>query len=195
MTTTLPPQGTAPSRPTTIPPRQAALLSSSRVEQKGNIIVKWITSTDHKTIGYMYLIASVMFFMLGGVMALIIRAELFEPGMQILPTKEQYNQLFTMHGTIMLLMFATPLFAGFANAILPLQIGAPDVAFPRLNAFAFWLFLFGSLIAVSGFLTPAGAAGFGWFAYQPLANASFSPGVGGNLWMLGLGMKIGRGHV
>ncbi len=137
----------------------------------------------------MYLIASVMFFMLGGVMALIIRAELFEPGMQIIPTKEQYNQLFTMHGTIMLLMFATPLFAGFANALLPLQIGAPDVAFPRLNAFAFWLFLFGSTIAVSGFLTPQGAAGFGWFAYQPLANASFSPGVGGNLWMLGLGIS------
>ena len=127
--------------------------------------------------------------MLGGVMALIMRAELFEPGMQIIPTKEQYNQLFTMHGTIMLLMFATPLFAGFANVIMPLQIGAPDVAFPRLNAFAFWLFLFGSTIAVAGFLTPQGAAAFGWFAYQPLANASFSPGVGGNLWMLGLGMS------
>ena len=127
--------------------------------------------------------------MLGGVMALIIRAELFEPGMQIVPTKDQYNQLFTMHGTIMLLMFATPLFAGFANVIMPLQIGAPDVAFPRLNAFAFWLFLFGSTIAVAGFLTPQGAAAFGWFAYQPLANASFSPGVGGNMWMLGLGMS------
>ena len=72
---------------------------------------------------------------------------------------------------------------------MPLQIGAPDVAFPRLNAFAFWLFLFGSTIAVAGFLTPQGAAAFGWFAYQPLANASFSPGVGGNLWMLGLGMS------
>ena len=121
-TTSLPLQGEAPHRPTTLPPRQAALLTSSRVEQKGNILVRWITSTDHKTIGYMYLIASVLFFLLGGVMALIIRAELFEPGMQIVPTKEQYNQLFTMHGTIMLLMFATPLFAGFANAILPLQI-------------------------------------------------------------------------
>ena len=190
MTTTVPPEETTSApRPTTLPPRQAALLTSSRIEQKGNVFVKWITSTDHKTIGYMYLIASVIFFCLGGVMALIIRAELFEPGMQIVPTKEQYNQLFTMHGTIMLLMFATPLFAGFANAILPLQIGAPDVAFPRLNSFAFWLFLFGSTIAVAGFLTPAGAAGFGWFAYQPLANASFSPGVGGNLWMLGLGMS------
>ncbi len=89
-------------------------------------------------------------------MALIIRAQLFEPGLEIIPTKEQYNQLFTMHGTIMLLMFATPLFAGFANVLMPLQIGAPDVAFPRLNAFAYWLFLFGSLIAVAGFLTPAG---------------------------------------
>lgn len=117
----------------------------------GKIIVNWITSTDHKTIGYMYLIVSFVFFCIGGVMALLLRAELFAPGMQFIETKEQYNQLFTMHGTIMLLMFATPLFAGFANVIMPLQIGAPDVAFPRLNAFAFWLFLFGSLIACSGF--------------------------------------------
>ncbi|MGB3374314.1 MAG: cytochrome c oxidase subunit I [Microbacterium sp.] len=189
MTTTAEPTTARGARPSTIPPRQAALVSSTRVEQKGNIFVKWITSTDHKTIGYMYLITSVLFFLLGGVMALVIRAELFAPGMQIVPTKEQYNQLFTMHGTIMLLMFATPLFAGFANAILPLQIGAPDVAFPRLNAFAFWLFSFGSIMAVAGFLTPQGAAAFGWFAYQPLANATFSPGAGGNLWMLGLGMS------
>jgi hypothetical protein len=129
----------------------------------------------------MYLIASFVFFCLGGVMALLIRAELFEPGMQILQTKEQYNQMFTMHGTVMLLMFATPLFAGFANVIMPLQIGAPDVAFPRLNALAFWFFLFGSTIAVSGFITPQGAASFGWFAYAPLSNTTFSPGVGGDL--------------
>lgn len=122
-------------------------------------------------------------------MALLIRAELFQPGMQVVPTKEQYNQLFTMHGTIMLLMFATPLFAGFANAIMPLQIGAPDVAFPRLNALSFWLFLFGLLVAVGGFLTPSGPASFGWTAYQPLSNATFPPGVGGNLWMLGLGLS------
>ncbi|MCC4247616.1 cytochrome c oxidase subunit I [Microbacterium testaceum] len=172
-----------------MPAAQAALLNRSRVEAKGNVVVRWITSTDHKTIGFLYIIAALLFFMLGGLMALIIRAELFEPGMQIVPTKEQYNQLFTMHGTIMLLMFATPLFAGFANALLPLQIGAPDVAFPRLNAFAYWLFLFGSTIAVSGFLTPQGSAGFGWTAYQPLANATFHPGVGGNLWFLGLGIS------
>jgi cytochrome c oxidase subunit 1 len=107
-------------------------------------------------------------------MALLIRAELFEPGLQILQTKEQYNQLFTMHGTAMLLMFATPLFAGFTNVIMPLQIGAPDVAFPRLNALAFWFFLFGSTIAVSGFITPQGAASFGWFAYAPLSNTTFT---------------------
>ncbi|PWF79432.1 cytochrome ubiquinol oxidase subunit I, partial [Kocuria rosea] len=79
---------------------------------KGRMVVNWITSTDHKTIGYMYLISSFAFFLLAGVMALLIRAELFEPGMQILETKEQYNQLFTMHGTLMLLMFGTPLFVG-----------------------------------------------------------------------------------
>ncbi len=157
--------------------------------KKGSTIVSWITSTDHKVIGYMYLITSFLYFLIGGVMALIIRAQLFAPGLEVVATKDQYNQLFTMHGTIMLLMFATPLFAGFANVIMPLQIGAPDVAFPRLNAFAFWLFNFGSFIAVAGFFTPQGAASFGWFAYAPLSNTTFSPGVGGNLWVLGLGLS------
>ena len=157
--------------------------------KKGNVIVSWMTSTDHKVIGYMYLISSVVWFMIGGLMALIIRAQLFAPGLEVVATKEQYNQLFTMHGTIMLLMFATPLFAGFANVLMPLQIGAPDVAFPRLNALAFWLYTFGSLIAVGGFLTPQGAASFGWFAYAPLSDVTFSPGVGGNLWVLGLGIS------
>lgn len=156
---------------------------------KGRIIVNWLTSTDHKTIGYMYLMATFTFFGLAGVMALLIRAELFSPGMQVLQTKEQFNQLFTMHGTLMLLMFATPLFIGFANVIMPLQIGAPDVAFPRLNALAFWFFLFGSLIALAGFLTPQGAASFGWFAYAPLSNATYSPGIGGDLWVFGLGLQ------
>ncbi|MDK7750047.1 cytochrome c oxidase subunit I [Brevibacterium sp. UMB10442] len=155
----------------------------------GKVIVNWMTSTDHKTIGYMYLITSFIFFCIGGVMALLLRAELFEPGMQFIETKEQYNQLFTMHGTIMLLMFATPLFAGFANVMMPLHIGAPDVAFPRLNAFAFWLFLFGSLIACSGFLTPQGAASFGWTAYAPLSNTTYTPGIGGHLWVLGLAFQ------
>ena len=162
---------------------------ASKVERKGNVLVNLITSTDHKTIGYMYLVTSFLYFCLGGVMALVIRAQLFAPGLEIVQTKEQYNQLYTMHGTIMLLMFATPLFFGFANALIPLQIGAPDVAFPRLNAFTYWLYSFGSLIAVAGFLTPQGAAAFGWFAYQPLASTTFSPGVGGSMWMVGLGLS------
>ncbi|HAM27293.1 MAG TPA: cytochrome ubiquinol oxidase subunit I, partial [Microbacteriaceae bacterium] len=84
--------------------------------------------------------------------------------------------------------FATPLFAGFVNVLMPLQIGAPDVAFPRLNAFAYWLYSFGSLIAVAGFLTPQGAAAFGWFAYVPLSTTTFSPSLGGNLWVFGLAL-------
>jgi cytochrome c oxidase subunit 1 len=162
---------------------------SPTARRKGNVMVEWITSTDHKKIGYMYLISSFIYFCLGGVMALIIRAQLFAPGLELLETKEQYNQLFTMHGTIMLLMFATPLFAGFANVLMPLQIGAPDVAFPRLNAFAYWLYSFGSLMAVAGFLTPQGAASFGWFAYAPLSSTTFSPGIGGNLWVFGLAIS------
>jgi len=164
-------------------------LSNARVARKGNLFVEWLTTTDHKKIGYLYLWTSFLYFLLGGVMALVIRAQLFAPGLEIVATKEQYNQLFTMHGTIMLLMFATPLFAGFANVLMPLQIGAPDVAFPRLNALAYWFFSFGSLIAVTGFLTPQGAASFGWFAYAPLSSQTFTPGLGGNLWVFGLGLS------
>ena len=114
------------------------------------------------------------------------RAQLTLPGLEVVATKEQYNQLFTMHGTIMLLMFATPLFAGFVNVLMPVQIGAPDVAFPRLNAIAYWFYFWGSFIAVAGFFTPQGAASFGWFAYAPLSNTTFSPGIGGDLWVMGL---------
>ena len=164
-------------------------LSNASVARKGNVFVEWITTTDHKKVGYLYLITSFIYFLLGGVMALVIRAQLFAPGLEVVATKEQYNQLFTMHGTIMLLMFATPLFAGFVNVLMPLQIGSPDVAFPRLNALAYWFFSFGSLIAVAGFLTPQGAASFGWFAYAPLSSQTFSPGLGGNLWVFGLGLS------
>ncbi|MPV37889.1 aa3-type cytochrome oxidase subunit I [Georgenia subflava] len=153
----------------------------------GRTVVSWMTSTDHKTIGYMYVIASFLFFMFGGVLALVVRAELFEPGM-LLQSKEQYNQLFTMHGTIMMFLFATPLFTALGNIMVPIQIGAPDVAFPRLNMFSFWLFSLGGLLVIAGFLTPKGAASFGWTAYTPLSNATFSPGLGGDLWVIGLAM-------
>jgi cytochrome c oxidase subunit 1 len=118
-------------------------------------------------------------------MALLMRGELAVPGMQFL-SPEQYNQLFTMHGTIMLLLYATPVSFGFANYIMPLQIGAPDVAFPRLNAVSLWMLAFGSLVVLGGFATPGGAADFGWTAYAPLHSATFSPGPGGSLWAAGL---------
>ncbi|MGC9543532.1 cytochrome c oxidase subunit I [Streptomyces sp. UG1] len=151
----------------------------------GRALVRWATTTDHKVIGNLYLTTSFGFFLLGGVLALLMRAELARPGLQLF-SNEQYNQLFTVHGTVMMLLFATPLFAGFANAIMPLQIGAPDVAFPRLNALSYWLYLFGGLMVVSGFLVPGGAANFGWFAYAPLNSAVRSPGAGGDLWTMGL---------
>src|SRR5699024_454407 len=157
-------------------------------EKKGSILVNWMTSTDHKTIGYLYLITSFGFFLIAGIFAVLMRMELLHPNMQFM-SHEQYNQLFTMHGTLMLLLFATPLFVGFSNVIMPLQIGAPDVAFPRLNLFSYYLFLFGGLIVLSGFLTPGGAASFGWFAYTPLSDAVRSPGLGGDLWVMGLLMS------
>jgi len=161
----------------------------TRTRTAGQVLADYLTTTDHKKIGTLYLISSFGFFIIAGAMALVIRAELAAPGLQIVESRESYNQLFTMHGTIMLLLFATPLFAGFANWLLPLQIGAPDVAFPRLNAFAYWLYLFGGIIAVSGFFTPQGAAGFGWFAYTPLSTEAYSPGLGADLWIMGLALS------
>ncbi|MCR4512209.1 cytochrome c oxidase subunit I [Aeromicrobium sp. 50.2.37] len=154
----------------------------------GQKVVTIMTTTDHKVIGNLYLVTSFVFFLIGGVLALAIRANLAQPGSNLL-SDEAYNQAFTMHGTIMLLMFATPLFFGFANAIMPLQIGAPDVAFPRLNMFSYWLYLFGSTIVVGGLFVPGGAASFGWFAYAPLSDSVNSPGVGGDLWVMGLWMS------
>ena len=174
------------SAATTATPHAAAP-PPERKKRLGEQAVRIMTTTDHKLIGKMYLITSFAWFIVAGLMAMLIRSELAYPGQQIV-NDELYNQLFTMHGTIMLLLFATPLFFGFANVIMPLQIGAPDVAFPRLNMFSYWLFLFGGLIAASGFLTPSGAADFGWFAYTPLSDAVRSPGVGGDLWIMGLWM-------
>ncbi|MBB4908616.1 aa3-type cytochrome oxidase subunit I [Actinophytocola algeriensis] len=166
-------------RPTAVPGSPAPRVS------RGAAFLRVFQTTDHKQIGALYLVTSFGFFLVGGVMALLMRAELGHPGLQFL-SPEQYNQLFTMHGTIMMLLYATPTVFGFANVILPLQIGAPDVAFPRLNALSYWLFLFGGLVTVGGFLTPGGAADFGWFAYTPLSRMEYSPGPGGNLWTIGL---------
>ena len=151
----------------------------------GAKIVKIVTTTDHKTIGLLYLVTSFWFFMGSGAMAMVIRAELAQPGLQIV-SPEQYNQLFTIHGTVMMFLFAPPAAYGFANFIMPLQIGAPDMSFPRLNAFSYWLYLFGGLTVVAGFLAPEGAASFGWYAYAPLNDIIRSPQVGADLWIIGL---------
>ncbi|MQY13169.1 putative cytochrome c oxidase subunit 1 [Streptomyces sp. RB5] len=162
-------------------------VTAPRPHRQGRALVDWLTTTDHKKIGHLYLIASFVFFLFGGVLALLMRAELARPGLQMM-TSDQFNQTFTMHGTIMLLLFATPTFAGFANEIMPLQIGSPDVAFPRLNMLSFWLFLFGGLIVSVSYLVPGGPAAFGWFAYAPLNGQLRSPGIGPDLWIMGLAL-------
>lgn len=154
--------------------------------RKGSLAWRMLTTTDHKQLGIMYIIVSFVYFMVGGLMALLIRAELFRPGLQLL-SNEQFNQLFTMHGTVMLLLYGTPIVWGFANYVLPLQIGAPDVAFPRLNAFGFWITAVGGLVMLAGFLTPGGAADFGWTIYNPLNDAIHSPGIGSDFWIVGVG--------
>jgi len=159
-----------------------------RTTTRGSLFLSLLRTTDHKMIGKMYLVTAFMFFLAGGFMALLMRGELARPGLQFL-SLEQYNQLFTMHGTIMLLFFATPMVFAFANLVLPLQIGAPDVSFPRLNAFSYWLYLFGALTATAGFVTPTGAADFGWYAYAPLSDATNTPGVGADLWFVGLAIS------
>ncbi|KJY35711.1 cytochrome c oxidase subunit I [Streptomyces katrae] len=166
------------------PPPDTAARTVRRVRQ-GSAVLRWLSTTDHKVIGNLYLVTAFGFFLVAGVLALVMRAELARPGLQIV-SNQQYNELLTVHATIMMLLFATPTFTGFANAVMPLQIGAPDVAFPRMNAFTYWVYLFGGLMVVSGFLTADGAAAFGWFAYAPLNGAVYSPGTGPDLWAMGL---------
>jgi cytochrome c oxidase subunit 1 len=151
----------------------------------GSKVVKVLTTTDHKVIGMLYLCTGFGFFIFSGILAEIMRAELARPGLSIV-SQTQYNSLFTMHGSIMMFLVAPPLAYGFTNFIMPLQIGAPDMSFPRLNAFSYWLYLFGGLTVVSGFLTPDGAASFGWFAYAPLNDIIHSPNLGSDLWIIGL---------
>ena len=164
---------------------QPGQMTGPRGYRKGSILADWLSTTDHKVIGHLYLITSFFFFLCAGIMAMIMRAQLMGPDNHIV-SDQQYNELFTMHGAIMLLLFATPLFVGLANEIMPLQIGAPDVAFPRLNLLSYYMFAFGGLILLATFLTPGGAPGFGWYAYAPLTSMQYSPGVGGDMWIMGL---------
>ncbi len=144
----------------------------------------WLTSVDHKRIGIMYGIAAMFFFIIGGVEALLIRAQLAQPDGKVLGA-DLYNQVFTMHGVTMIFLVVIPLGAAFMNYLMPLQVGARDVAFPRLNAFSFWCFLFGGLFLNSSWFLGGGADG-GWFAYAPNTNPIFSPSHGMDFYAIGL---------
>ncbi len=151
-------------------------------------IVNWLTSTDHKVIGKSYMITSLVTFFIAGIMAVVIRAQLLDPHTSLV-SYQTYNELFTMHGSLMMYLFAGPFaFGGLANYIVPLQVGAPDMAFPRLNALSYWLYLGGVITMLSGFLVAGGAASFGWVSYAPLSNATNSPGAGGDLWLMALAL-------
>ena len=142
--------------------------------------IDWILTTDHKRIGMMYLVATFVFFMLGGVEALIMRAQLSVPNNSLV-TAEHYNQLLTLHGTTMIFLFVVPVMAGFANYFVPLMIGARDMAFPRLNALSFWLLLFGGVVFYASlFYHPAEA---GWWSYPPLSSIQYSPSGGQDAWI------------
>ena len=144
----------------------------------------WIFTVDHKKLGLMYAVSATFFFLVGGIEALLIRTQLLSPDNTVL-SASVYNQMFTMHATTMIFLFVMPVTTGLANYFVPLQIGARDVAFPRMNAFGFWCFLFGGIFLNTSWLL-GGAADGGWFMYQPNANALFSPTHGVDFWSLGL---------
>ncbi|MEX0754949.1 MAG: cytochrome c oxidase subunit I [Actinomycetota bacterium] len=148
-------------------------------------IVEWLTTTDHKKLGVLYMCTAFFFFLIGGVLALGIRLELAEPGQQFF-SSHTYAQMFTIHGTTMIFLFAAPFGLGLANYLVPLQIGAPDMAFPRLNALSYWLFAAGGLLIFLGFGASGGAAGAGWTGYAPLSEVRWTPGAGIDLWIIGL---------
>ncbi len=147
-------------------------------------LLVWLTTTDHKRIGVLYMVTTLSFFLLAGVFSLLIRAQLSQPGLHVLE-RQTFNELFTLHGTAMIFLFVAPFGLGLANYVLPLQVGAPDMAFPRLNALSYWLLLGGGLVIFSGLAARTGAAAAGWTAYAPLSTAG-SPGPGMDLWGIGV---------
>src|SRR2546429_4965820 len=157
--------------------RPAPHLISYKIEQPRTTKrwIDWVTTTDHKKIGIMYLVATFVFFMLGGVEALLMRLQLAQPGSTLL-SGERYNELLTLHGTTMIFLFVVPVMAGFGNYFVPLMIGARDMAFPRLNALSFWLLLAGGIVFYCTlFFNPPEA---GWWSYPPLSSIQFSPSGG-----------------
>ncbi len=148
---------------------------------------RWLTTTNHKDIGIIYFVMGMVFFAFGGLDALFIRIQLAQPAERVL-SPEIYNQIFTMHGTTMVFLFGMPVIAGFANYLIPLQIGARDMAFPRLNALSVWLFLGAGILLYSSFLL-GGAPNAGWFAYAPMTESQYSPTHGMDFWALGMVMS------
>jgi cytochrome c oxidase subunit 1 len=150
--------------------------------QRGKV-ASWLVTTDHKRIGILYIATSLAFFTLAGVMAMVIRLQLAQADVDLV-SAERYNELITLHGTAMIFLVVVPIFAGFANYLVPLMIGARDVAFPRLNALSYWLFLFGGLVLMLSFFAEGGPAEAGWTSYPPLSTSS--EGNGQDLWILSL---------
>jgi len=158
--------------------------TQAAAESSNTGLWSWLTTVDHKRIGALYLVTSLIFFVIGGLEAFLIRAQLAVPNGQVL-SADMYNQLFTMHGTTMVFLAIMPLSAAFFNFLIPLQIGARDVAFPRLNAFSYWIYLLGGIfITVPIFFSVAPDGG--WFGYAPLSTKQFSPQINMDFWVLGL---------
>src|SRR5581483_9077026 len=155
-----------------------------RADWRRGKVTSWLTTVDHKRIGILYLWTTLLFFAAGGILALLIRTQLATPNESVL-TKNSYNEVVTMHGTTMIFLVLVPIAAAFGNFLVPLMIGARDMAFPRLNALSYWLFVLGGVVLYLSFFAKDGAARSGWTSYVPLTTLH-SPGDGQDLWILSL---------
>jgi len=172
---------------TTLEERPVVAEEPREPERRAQGLLAFLTSTDHKRIGISYMATAYAFYLVGGALAVVIRSELYQPGQQIV-SQGRYNEMFTMHGSIMLFLFLGPFAFGLANYFVPLHIGARDMAFPRLNALSYWFYVFGGITMVSGFLTSDGGADFGWTGYTPLSSIVRTPGIGADLWIMGVAL-------
>ena len=163
----------------------AARAEAPPVTWKRGRVASWLVTVDHKRIGIMYILTSIGFFALGGLLAVLMRAQLTAPNEKLL-TKNSYDEVMTMHGTTMIFLVVVPIIAGFANYLVPLMIGARDVAFPRLNALSYWLYVLGGIVLWSSWFATGGPAKAGWWSYPTLSELQFSPGHGQDYWILAI---------
>ncbi len=168
-----------------------AARGTSSAEGPASVVHAWVTTVDHKRLGILYIAAGLLFFVVSGVEAIMMRAQLAQAANDLLEPQE-FNRLFTMHGTTMVFLVGMPIVTGFGNYLIPLMIGARDMAFPRLNAWGFWMFLFGGLVLYMSYFASMGLYGagtapdVGWFAYSPLSGKAFSRGNATDYWILGI---------